>query len=121
MLHFHDAIGNPTHPVITPDLLFQYDNYYMNFFDKVNSLLYNIIYRIWYYWYELPNCDRMARKYMGMDMPYLGDIINNVSLFMVNVNPILHPVRANVPNIIEVNQVHIRKNSTLPQVKPNLN
>lgn len=69
-----------------------------------------------YYWYELPKSDRIARKYFGDDMPYLGDIIKNISLLMVNVNPILNPVRANVPNIIEMNQIHIKEPKPLPKV-----
>lgn len=116
LLSMHDALGNPTHPVITPDLLFSYDDE-MNFWVKVNSVLYNIWYRMLYYWYELPKSDRIARKYFGDDMPYLGDLVNNVSLIMVNVNPILNPVRANVPNIIEINQIHIKKPKPLPKVQ----
>lgn len=119
LLNMHDAIGNPTHPIVSPDLMLTYDHG-MNFWVKTNSFLYNIWYRMWYYWYELPRSDKIARKYFGENMPYLGDIIKNVSLLMVNVNPILHNVRANVPNIIEMNQIHIKKSTPLPQVRHKL-
>lgn len=112
----HDAIGNPTHPIGSPDLIFSYDAD-MNFWVKVDSFLYNIWYRILYYWYELPRSDKIARKYFGQDMPYLGDIVNNVSLVMLNFNPILHSTRPNVPNLIELDQIHIKKPKPLPQVR----
>lgn len=115
LLSMHDSIGNPTHPVLSPDFLFPYGND-MTFWNKVNSVWFNIWYRMLYYWYELPKSDKIARKYFGEDIPYLGDIIKNVSLVMVNVNSILHPVRPNVANVIELNQIHIKESKPLPQV-----
>nr|XP_023019250.1 UDP-glucuronosyltransferase 2B2-like [Leptinotarsa decemlineata] len=87
----------------------------LSFIDKLKSFLFNIWYRAIYYWYALPMADRVARKYFGEDMPYLGDIERNISLLLLNVNPIMQTVRANVPNVIEVNQMHIREKKPLPK------
>ncbi|KAG5863260.1 hypothetical protein JTB14_023282 [Gonioctena quinquepunctata] len=114
-LHTHDAAGNPTHPLVSPDIMLNFHGQ-LNFFDKVWSVLHNILYRMFYYWYALPIADKVARKYFGEDMPYLGDIEKNISLILTTVNPIIHPVRPNVPNVIEINQIHIREKRPLPKV-----
>ncbi|XP_050506054.1 UDP-glycosyltransferase UGT5-like [Diabrotica virgifera virgifera] len=113
-LHSHDALGNPTHPIVSPDVML---NFYgrLSFFEKVQSFLYNIWYRMFYYWYALPKADKIARKYFGEDMPYLGDLERNISLLLLNVNPIIHNARPNVPNIIEINQMHIKERKPLPK------
>ncbi|XP_050518304.1 UDP-glycosyltransferase UGT5 isoform X3 [Diabrotica virgifera virgifera] len=113
-LHSHDALGNPTHPIVSPDMMLNFSGK-LSFFDKVQSFLYNIWYRMFYYWYALPKADKIARKYFGDDMPYLGDLEKNISLLLLNVNPIIHNVRPNVPNVIEINQMHIKKRKPLPK------
>ncbi|XP_057663840.1 UDP-glucosyltransferase 2-like [Diorhabda carinulata] len=112
-LHTHDAFGNPTHPITSPDMMLNIHSD-VTFIDKVNSLLYNIWYRVFYYWYVLPVSDEIARKHFG-NLPYLGDVEKNFSLLMVNVNPLIHSIRPNVPNIIEINMMHIKKKKPLPQ------
>ncbi|CAG9854774.1 unnamed protein product [Phyllotreta striolata] len=106
--HSHDSLGNPTHPVVSPDMM-------LASFSRFQSLLYNFWYRMLYYWYILPKADRIARKHFGDDMPYLGDIERNMSLLLVNNNPIIHAVRPNVPNIVEISQLHISEKKPLPQ------
>ncbi|CAG9854773.1 unnamed protein product [Phyllotreta striolata] len=112
--HFHDFLGNPTHPVVSPDMMLGFAGK-INFFQKLQSLLYNLWYRLFYYWYILPNADRVARKHFGDDMPYLGDIERNMSLLLVNSNPVIHAVRPNVPNIVEICRLHISEKKPLPK------
>ncbi|CAH1160040.1 unnamed protein product [Phaedon cochleariae] len=113
-LHTHDTLGNPTHALVTPDVMLGFEGD-LTFANKVESLLFNIWYRMLYYWYALPSADKVARKYFGEDIPYLGDIERNTSLLLVNSNPIMHGVRPNVPNVIEINQIHIKKKKPLPE------
>ncbi|CAH1164481.1 unnamed protein product [Phaedon cochleariae] len=110
----HDVIGNPTHPVLSPDFLVSPEGD-MTFFDKIDSLFFNIVYRLVYHWIILPESDATARKYFGKDIPYLGDIESNTSLLLMNINPFVHPIRANVPAAIEVNQLHITEPKPLPK------
>lgn len=88
------------------------------FFVRVKSFLFNIWERIIYYWYFLPRADKIARNYFGKDIPYLGDICQKyASILLTNVNLVTNPVRANVPNVIDISQIHIRQNGSLPKVK----
>ncbi|KAG5867461.1 hypothetical protein JTB14_029020 [Gonioctena quinquepunctata] len=112
-LHCHDVMGNPTHPIY-PDMLMTADEDY-GFVYRLRGFLYNIWYRALFHWYILPKEDRIARKYFGNDMPYLGDIFRNTSLLMINVNPIMGTPRANVPNVVEISQMHIREKKPLPK------
>uniref|UniRef100_A0A6P7F017 UDP-glucuronosyltransferase n=1 Tax=Diabrotica virgifera virgifera TaxID=50390 RepID=A0A6P7F017_DIAVI len=107
-------MGNPTHPIVSPDVMLNFSGK-LSFLEKVQSFLYNIWYRMFYYWYALPKADKIARKHFGEEMPYLGDLERNISLLLINVNPIIHNVRPNVPNIIEINQMHIKERKPLPK------
>lgn len=113
LLQTHDAVGNPTHPIVAPDIFANIETF--STYEKICSVVHNIWFRIIYYWKILPRNDKIARKYWG-DCPYLGDLERNVSLILVNTSPILHPVRPNVPNIIEMGQMHIRPKTSLPKV-----
>nr|XP_023020194.1 UDP-glucuronosyltransferase 1-3-like [Leptinotarsa decemlineata] len=115
-LEFHDAVGNPTHPIISPEIVYNGFDKELSFVERVKSVLFHIWYRAIYYWHILPEADKVTRKYLGEDVPYLGDVIKNTSMFLVNVNCILHKVRANVPNVIPMSQMHIRKKKPLPKV-----
>ncbi|XP_074037416.1 UDP-glycosyltransferase UGT5 isoform X2 [Leptinotarsa decemlineata] len=114
-LEFHDAVGNPTHPIISPEIVYNGFDKELSFVERVKSVLFHIWYRAIYYWHILPEADKVTRKYLGEDVPYLGDVIKNTSMFLVNVNCILHKVRANVPNVIPMSQMHIRKKKPLPK------
>ncbi|RZC39915.1 UDP-glucuronosyltransferase 2B20-like, partial [Asbolus verrucosus] len=113
-LQTHDAVGNPTHPALNPDLLLNFVGE-IGLYQRAYSAFYNIWYRLLYHWHILPQGDKVARKYFGDSCPHLGDIERNVSLILVNTNPILHPVRPNVPAIIEMGQMHINSKKPLPQ------
>lgn len=109
----HHAIGNPVHPVLHPDL---FNPAYDNFYHRVTSTYYTIWFRLWYNFYVLPRADSIARKAVGYDIPYLGDVEKNVSLFFLNINPVLHSARPNVPGIIELGQMHLKPSKPLPLV-----
>ncbi|XP_023029674.2 UDP-glucosyltransferase 2, partial [Leptinotarsa decemlineata] len=112
-LHSHDNMGNPTHPVY-PDTMMTFGNDYSITY-RLKGFLYNLWLRGLFYWYIMPKEDKLARKYFGNDIPYLGEVYKNTSLFLVNVNPIMGIPRANVPNVIEINQVHIQEKKPLPK------
>ncbi|CAG9860312.1 unnamed protein product [Phyllotreta striolata] len=113
-LHARDDIGNPTHPVISPDYILGISGN-MSFVERLKCFLYNLWYRALYYFYFLPRGDAIARTYFGDDMPYLGKLAKNLSLLLVSANPIIHTPTPNVPNIIEINQLHIKEKKPLPK------
>ncbi|KAJ8951680.1 hypothetical protein NQ318_012222 [Aromia moschata] len=96
-----DTVGNPSHPIIAPDhnLPVTRD---MTFQERVLSTLYAVYVRFWYHMVVLPREDKLVKKYLGEDLPYLGDIERNVSLLLLNRNPIFHRAMPVVPAVIEL-------------------
>lgn len=56
------------------------------------------------------------RKYFGVDLPFLDDIIKNTSLILVNHHFSLAFPRPLLPNVIEIGGHHIRSPKPLPAV-----
>lgn len=72
---------------------------------------------MFYYWKLLPEADKIARTYFGSNIPYLGSICKKYSsILLTNVNLVTTPNRANVPNVLEIDQIQIRENRSLPKV-----
>lgn len=112
----HDAVGNILHPVLSPDLLLPFKSTELNFFDRLHSVSFAVWYRFYYYWYVLPQHDRLARKYIQQNIPYIGDIERNVSMLFINTSPFIHALRPNVKTIIEMGNIHLKPKKLLPQV-----
>lgn len=115
-LNAHDVMGNPSHPVLNPDMLLPFANE-LGFFDRIQSAFHLVWYRYYYHYYFLPRQDKIAKKYLGEDLPYIGDIEKNISIIFTNENPFIHPIRPNVPTIVQLGSMHIRKAKPLPKVK----
>lgn len=113
----HEAIGNPSHPILHPDFLATFSED-MTFFEKIEAVIYATYSRIKYYNYDLPIMDKAMRKYFGNDMPYLGDLERNASLVFLNTNPILHGARAYSTGVFEIGRMHIKPKKPLPKVGP---
>lgn len=75
----YNLIGNPAHPLINPDVFMSLNN-------KLNANPFGIIFRHTSYYLEyVPIPDKLARKYIGNEMPYLGDVAKQYcSLFLTN-------------------------------------
>lgn len=109
----HHAVGNPIHPALQPDLFFPA---YQGFYERLSNTYYTLWFRYHYNFNVLPNADRIARDIVGNEIPYLGDVENNISMVFLNVNPILHTVRPNVPAIVNLGRMHLKKSKPLPWV-----
>lgn len=118
-LETYDIFGNPSHPLISHDYSMSIESSPKDhtLWIRCKCLLFNIWYRLFYYWQLLPKADIIARKYFGSDIPYLGDICQKYSsILLTNVNLVTNSLRANVPNVVEFDQIHIRENRSLPKV-----
>lgn len=116
-MNVHDAIGNPTHPVLAPDMFMPYDGTAdAPFFQRLDGLIYNFWFRALYHWNFIPRMDRIIHKYLGEDMPSISEIESKISLLLVTVNPIMNTVRPNIPTVINIEQMHIDKSKPLPKV-----
>lgn len=109
----HQAVGNPIHPALQPDLFYPA---YQGFHGRLTNTFYNLWFRYWYNFHVLPNADRFARSLAGENIPYIGDVERNVSLLFLNVNPLLHTVRPNVPAVVQLGRMHLKKSQALPWV-----
>lgn len=60
---------------------------------------------------------KIVKKYLGNDVPYIIDIIKNMSVMLVNDNPILTYPRPEQPNAVFFSGIHIQKTPpSLPKV-----
>lgn len=109
----HFAVGNPVHPALQPDLFFPA---YKGFYERLSNSYYTLWFRYHYNFHVLPNADRIAKAVAGNEIPYLGEVERNVSLLFLNVNPILHTVRPNVPAVVHLGRMHLKKPKALPWV-----
>lgn len=118
-LEIYDTFGNPTHPLISVDYLMPVESSPMDhpFTIRFKSFLFNIWARMLYNFYYLPRSDLLVKKHFGNDFPHLEEIIKRrSSILLTNVNLVASPIKANVPSVIEINQIHIRESRPLPQV-----
>ena len=111
----YTILGNPTHPVLYPEVLLNFHNGRLSLWNKIKSVLWNLW--SWYYHHAIlvPRGHKTAIKYLGGDIPYIGDIEANQSLFFLNTNPLVYPPRPNVPVVVETGQMHIKPVKPLPQ------
>ena len=109
---YYTVIGNPTHPVLYPDVLWGFYNTELSMWNKVKSVLWSF----WSRYYDdiaVPRAHNIAKKYFGEGLSYLGDLRKGQSMVFLNVNPVLYPLRPNVPAVVEMGQMHIK-----PLVEP---
>lgn len=109
-------MGNPFHPVVHNDILTDFGEN-KTFLKRVESFLFYIWYLYMYHTKWLPAYDKYARIYFGEDMPYLGEIQNNISLLFINTNPIIQKSRPLVANTVDIGGgIHIQPKKPLPKV-----
>jgi glucuronosyltransferase len=116
----YDIIGNPTHPALYPDVILSFHSKKLSLWQKLQSLLFNLWSRYYHHNILVPRADQMARRYFGEDIAYLGDLERNVSMYFLNVNPLMYPPRPNVPAIVEMGQMHIKPVKALPKDLQNI-
>lgn len=81
-------------------------------FDKVLRTLFSIYERVYYHTVILPTQDKIVKKYLGEDIPYLGDVVKNTSLVLVNRNPVLDDVLPLLPNVVDIGGIYTSKPKT---------
>ncbi|GJQ66142.1 hypothetical protein Trydic_g4207 [Trypoxylus dichotomus] len=107
LLNGHDAVGNPTHPALYPDL-FYHKKRNLTFWERLEVTYYGFWFRYFYKYEVLSRADEIAKKFFGADTPYIGDIERNISVLLLNVNPVFYTPRPNVPGIIHLGHIYIK-------------
>lgn len=99
-----DTVGNPSHPIYAPDHNLPIGRE-LTFYDRILSSLYSAFARILYHWVSAPKIDATVKKFFGDDMPYIDDIARNISVLLLNRNPVFHKIMPMVPAAIELGRV----------------
>lgn len=76
---------------------------------------------VWLYLYYWMNTyaaaeEALVKKHLGNDMPNVVDIMRNMSVLLVNDNPLYGYVKPEPPNVVFFNGFHINK--TIPPSLP---
>ncbi|KAI4468009.1 UDP-glucosyltransferase [Holotrichia oblita] len=107
LLNGHDAMGNPTHPALYPDL-FYHKKHNLSFWERLEVTYYGFWFRYFYKYDVLSKADAIAKKFFGIDTPYIGDIEKNISILLLNVNPVFYTPRPNVPGIVHLGHIYVK-------------
>ncbi|XP_069686167.1 UDP-glycosyltransferase UGT5-like [Periplaneta americana] len=110
----HEAVANPTSLAYVPDVYVPHNDH-KTFWERLSSVWHYMWFRWLWYGKVLPRHDAIARKYFGDSMPYIGDIAKNVSLVMLSHDSLSLYMRPNVPVVVEVRELHLEQNESLPQ------
>lgn len=109
-------IGNPSHPVLNPDFMLPFLGK-LNFFERLVSTLLTVVAYLFYHYSMVSRQQLIANKNFGEGLPPLDEIARNVSLFLVNIDPVFHPIRPLLPNIIPIGGgIHLKPPKPLPKV-----
>lgn len=111
----NNAIGNPLHLNLHPELFFNIFGEF-TFYQRLKSVLLGMTVKIAYHLYALPRYNNIISKHLG-SCPNLHDLQKNMSLLLFNNNPFTHRIRPLVPTSIAMGSfLHIHEPRALPQV-----
>lgn len=112
----HAQIGNAMHPVFYPDHFLSF-SFPLDFPQRIISTL--LTWSNWYlqYWIQYPKQTEIARKHFGKDLRNLQEIEKDISLLILNMNPVIQRTRPTGMNTIFIGGgLHIEKPKSLPTV-----
>ncbi|KAF5307254.1 hypothetical protein FQR65_LT06970 [Abscondita terminalis] len=112
---FHYEIGNPTHYALYPDYGLGFPRH-LTFSQRLQSLSFNIYYQLLHHYYVIPVQQQLVEKHFGKNYPPIRDVFKNYSIFFLNTNSVIHPVRPLLPNVVQIwGKFLIKNNVTLPK------
>ncbi|XP_044755331.1 UDP-glycosyltransferase UGT5-like isoform X1 [Coccinella septempunctata] len=97
--NWHMFMGNHDHPILHPQLGLSL-SYPLTFMDKIVSVLFNGLINIYGLFVVNPMMDEIIQQVFGKDSKPITELMKEVDMLFINVNPVLHPIRAVTPNTI---------------------
>ncbi|KAK4872740.1 hypothetical protein RN001_014769 [Aquatica leii] len=94
------AMGSPTHPIIYPDAIIPTDDK-PSLWNRLQLACFSVLVTILKFLFIVPSQQSIADKYFGSDYS-LTELENDISLALVNSDPIFHTVTPLVPTIIQI-------------------
>ncbi|XP_069686787.1 UDP-glucosyltransferase 2-like [Periplaneta americana] len=111
----HDTVGNPAHPAYSPDILLSYTDR-PNFIQRIHATVHYVALQFVYRFWILPSHDALVRKHFkDNSMPYIEDVVKNVSLVLVSSHFSFHYPRPIVPAMVDIGGLHLHKPKPLPK------
>ncbi|XP_018561507.1 UDP-glucuronosyltransferase 2B7 [Anoplophora glabripennis] len=96
----HSLLGNPINPVLYPDMGATFYGS-LNFKERVTSSLFTL-YSLYYFYYEsYYQKSEIIKKYFSISRT-AHELVSDVDMLFLNVNPILQPIRALGPSTIMI-------------------
>lgn len=114
-LHQHYAKGNPTHPMLYPDVNTLNYRSNLTLLQKVGEYYRHIQTKNEFYNHHLPLCDLASKKIFGVKKS-LQEVEYDIDLLFIASNPLLNGNRPVVPATVFVDMMHIKPALVLPQV-----
>lgn len=112
----HAQIGNYMHPVLYPDH-FLSAGHPLDFKERVISTIFTLVSRYVDYYVQYPKENEIVRKHFGKDMRGLQEIEKDMSILILNVNPVIQIMRpTGISTIFIGGGLHIEKSKSLPKV-----
>lgn len=113
----HIATGNPSHPVLHPEFVLPFYGQ-LTFKERLISTLYQVIVNYIRLNKSFPEKEKLLiAKNFGNAVPPIIDMLKNVDMLFLNVNPVLHDVRALGPTTVTFDGVHLKPLRPLPKVR----
>ncbi|KAF2900030.1 hypothetical protein ILUMI_06155 [Ignelater luminosus] len=97
----YHSMGNPSHPIVNSDFLWGFPKK-LNFFQRLISTIAVLPVQYICTFHIIPSEQLLVNKHFGNKFLNVHEVPSNTSMFFVNTNPILHPIRALLPNIIQI-------------------
>ncbi|KAK5649357.1 hypothetical protein RI129_000386 [Pyrocoelia pectoralis] len=113
-------IGNPAHPILHPDFMLPFHNE-LTFTQRLASTGNILFTKFIQKYFFLPPQQKLVEKHFGTGYPMIEDIFKNYSMFFVNTNRFLHPIRPLLPNIIQIGGgTHLQKRAIYQSLGSNV-
>lgn len=110
----HVYAGNPTHPIMYPDRDMPFYPA-LNFKERVVNTFFWLAFKFLIYFIINPMQEEFFTKHLGVDTP-LEDMAKEISLLLINANPLFNAVRPMGPKTINIaGGVHLLQPQPLPK------
>lgn len=115
---YHYYMGNPTHPLVTPDWSTEIeDTDNIKLADRITSAITNTMFILLGHLLFNPLMEDIYHKHFGPNVPPLTEMISNVDMLLIATNPIFHDVRPLSPHTVTIGSgIHITPPKPLPTV-----
>ncbi|KAK4872738.1 hypothetical protein RN001_014767 [Aquatica leii] len=93
-------MGNPTHPVVYPDALLPLqDN--SSLLNRILLVVFSVYFGSFPALFFRPSQQSIIYKYFGTNYPSVEELHNEISLALVNSDPIFHQVKPLLPTVVQ--------------------